>query len=334
LKIGHFPDKLRVSGAWQPSISTHCFKIDYKMRLPNFLIVGVPKSATTSLHNYLGEHPQIYMPDKKDYNFFTRKYRAENSAGPGDKTIILDEASAQEYRNHFINVKDEVAVGESSTSYFYCPQCNKDIKAALGSDLKIIVALRNPIDRAFSNYMHLVREGRETLSFYEALQQEETRREAKWSDFWRYKDHSLYAEKMQACLDEYGAHNVKVLLFEDFAANQLGVLQDVFRFLEVDPEFVPPNINIIYNKGGRYSSTFLKDLLMGQSKLRKGMKQVLPRPALRSLKKFRSYLLERNTKQTERMDDKSREFLTDYFKHDVETLQNRFGLDVSKWKLT
>jgi len=303
------------------------------MSLPNFLIVGVPKSATTSLHNYLSDHPQIYMPQKKDFNYFTRKYRAPNSAGPGDKKIVLDDDSGlADYEQHFQEVNGEKAIGESSTSYFYFPECNKDIKAALGDNVKIIVALRNPIDRAFSNYMHLVREGRETLPFHEALAQEETRREAHWSDFWRYKDHSLYAEKMQDCLDEYGAQNVKVLLYEDFAANTLGVLQEVFRFLEVDPDFVPSNINIVYNKGGRYSSSYLRNLLKGKNKFRRTLKGVLPRSALRPLKKLRSALLEMNTAKTERMDDKSRAMLADYFKDDKEALAARFDLDISKWK--
>jgi len=303
------------------------------MRLPNFLIVGVPKSATTSLHHYLSEHPQIYMPDKKDCNYFTAKYRAANTAGPGDKEILVGDAAREEYNNHFNNVNGEVAIGDSSTSYFYfLPQCSQDIKAMLGSDIKIIVALRNPLDRSFSNYMHLVREGRETLPFLEALAQEDARREAHWNDFWRYKDHSLYAEKMQYCLDEFGAKNVKILFYEDFAANRLGVLQDVFRFLEVDPNFVPSNINIVYNKGGRYTSDYLRNLLRGKSRMRSALKQVLPRSALRPLKKLRSMLLEMNTKKTESIDEASRALLTEYFKHDQGELAARFNLDISKWR--
>ena len=302
------------------------------MRLPNFLIVGVPKSATTSLHNYLAEHPQIYMPEKKDLNFFVRKFQAENVAGPGDKLNYSPNSDGlDEYEELFEDAGDAVAIGESSTSYFYFSECSHDIKAALGSDLKIIVVLRDPVERAFSNYMHLVRVGRETLPFREALQQEEKRRQEKWSDFWRYKDHSLYAERLGRCLGDYGVQRVKIVLYEELSANNLEVLRDVFRFLRVDTDFVPPNLNIIYNKGGRYSSTLLSDTLAGRNRVNGVLKRLLPRTVLRPLKALRSRIMQWNTVK-EGMDPESRAYLKDFFRRDMEMLETEFGLDLQKWK--
>jgi hypothetical protein len=149
-------------------------------RLPNFLIIGAQKSGTTSLYNYLKQHPQIFMPRLKEPHFFT--YEGQLPPHPSVVT------SWQDYRALFADARDEIAVGEASPSYLHGEQAPRRI-AHYFPTIKLIAILRNPADRAFSNWMHNVSYGREELDFGQALQAEERRiQEGVGYLFWyRYK---------------------------------------------------------------------------------------------------------------------------------------------------
>ena len=141
------------------------------MKLPNFLIVGAPKSGTTSFNYYLKEHPQIYMSRVKEPYFFTSQRLQLPESGPGDyKRKYIKEFS--QYKELFNNVGNEIAIGEASTdTMFYHSFTINEIHKFVG-DPKILIFLRNPVDRAFSAYTHLLRENREPHSFEEGLDQE------------------------------------------------------------------------------------------------------------------------------------------------------------------
>ena len=136
--------------------------------LPNFLVVGAAKSGTSSLHNYLNQHPEIFMPsfrdgvNVKEPQFFVRE-------------SVMDRLHSgiwnwQDYKDLFFQVKDEKAIGEASVFYlYYFEEAINNIKKYLGDQIKIIIILRNPIDRAYSAYQHVSRSMKEELSFEEAL---------------------------------------------------------------------------------------------------------------------------------------------------------------------
>ena len=165
------------------------------MKKPNFVISGFPKCGTTSLHHYLNEHPQIYMPIQKELHFFTFEILSKLNKGPLDKIVKESQIdNSEKYLSYYQNVKKENAIGDTSPSYINYPSQFFRIKKYL-NDPKIIILLRDPISRAYSNYLHLKREGRETLSFKDAIEIEDHRREAQYSDFWYYKFNSTYYEK-------------------------------------------------------------------------------------------------------------------------------------------
>ena len=128
------------------------------MKKPNFIIAGFPKCGTTSLHHYLSEHPQIFMPSQKELHFFTYEILSKLKNGPKDgavkKTQIQD---SKKYLDFYRNVKNEIAVGDASPSYINYPNQFLKIKEYL-EDPKFIIVLRDPINRAYSNYLHLKRE--------------------------------------------------------------------------------------------------------------------------------------------------------------------------------
>ena len=209
------------------------------MKLPNFLVIGAPKCGTTSLHHYLSQHPEVYVPLRKELHYFSYAYMQRFAAGPGDAHILAPLCSTrQAYEQHYERVGTQPAVGDVSPSYLYYAEVSERIKAELGKP-KIVVVLRDPINKAFSQYMHLVRDNRETLTFSAALVAEAQRIRDGWAALWRYADSSLYADKLKRYLTIFGADHVKILLFEELARTPHLVMRDLFAFLASIPAFVP-----------------------------------------------------------------------------------------------
>ena len=236
------------------------------MKKPNFIIMGFPKCGSTALHYYLDAHPKIYMPNKKELHFFTQPNLSKLNKGPGDvlanKNLTKD---LNEYLKFFKNVKNQKTVGETSPSYINYPKCFEKIKDSLG-DPKIIILLRDPIKRAYSNYLHLIREQRETKSFKEALNLEDKRKEKNYSDFWYYKFNSTYYEKIVEAKKSF--KDVLILTQEELNLDTIKTLKKVYNFLDVNNQFVPKNIHNKYNKGGLYQKNIITKFVFEQGKLK------------------------------------------------------------------
>ena len=141
------------------------------MTRPNFIIIGVAKAATTSLHHYLDQHPQVFMSPVKETNFFAcdetcggRCLRAEDAPGPPRFRVRTLEA----YEALFAEVGDEIAIGETSPRYFDCHTAPQRIQRCM-PHVKLVASLRNPADRAFSGFLMRVRKGRTEMGVREAL---------------------------------------------------------------------------------------------------------------------------------------------------------------------
>ena len=118
------------------------------MTLPNFLIIGSAKGGTSSLHYYLRQHPQIFMPDLKEPRFFALEGETLNFQNP-DSAINHDSVTnLREYKNLFANAINEIGIGEASPLYLYSEKAVRRIKHYV-PDAKLIVILRNPVDRSF-----------------------------------------------------------------------------------------------------------------------------------------------------------------------------------------
>ena len=164
-----------------------------KNKLPNFLIVGAAKSGTSSLHNYLNQHPEVFMPS----------YNSEGMKVKEPRFLIKDLVKHrlhngvwnwEEYKSLFDDVIDEKAIGESTVLYlYYHKEAIKNIKEKLGNDVKIIIMLRNPSVRAYSAFQHVSRGFKEQNSFEESLEMEDGRleREGNLTPMVMYKDMGL-----------------------------------------------------------------------------------------------------------------------------------------------
>ena len=254
--------------------------------LPNFVIAGATRSGTTSLYYYLKQHPEISFPDLKEPRYFSSVNLKLPQIGPGDETV--DEKlilSFKDYCDLYKNIENK-KVGDASSEYLYHHEVSAiDMLNKLG-DIPILIILRKPIERAFSAYSNLVRDGRETLSFEDAINKENHRKYENWDMMWAYIEVSMYYEQVKAYKNLFT--NVKVLIFEEFVENPKKKLKDIFIFLKIDENFIPKT-NTIYSHSGAPSNKFIGWLTSRQNKLiypfRKFLLQNIKRKYLEKISK-------------------------------------------------
>ena len=297
------------------------------MKKPNFIIAGFPKCGTTSLHHYLSEHPQIFMPSQKELHFFTYEILSKLKNGPKDgavkKTQIQD---SKKYLDFYRNVKNEIAVGDASPSYINYPNQFLKIKEYL-EDPKFIIVLRDPINRAYSNYLHLKREQRETLTFKEAVNRENKRIKDKYSDFWYYKFNSTYYDKILKAKETF--KEVLIITSEELNENHVATMKKVYKFLDVDCNFITKRKSNRFNKGGYYKKNLFTKIIFQPSKFKNLIKKFIkPTPSLKILlarvaSVFRA--------KTEEIDEETVLYLTKHFREDVKKLKS-LNINTSNWR--
>lgn len=288
--------------------------------LPEFIVVGAAKAGTTSVYNYLKAHPQVCIPCKE-----TKFFNAESIPKMPTGMHALSE---QDYRQAYQDaVTPETRVcGEVSTSYlYYHREAIPKIKALLG-DVKIIIVLRNPVERAWSNYLFECANFTETLSFEDALDAEPERIRAQEFFMYYYASLGLYADQVRAWKENFS--NVKVWLLEDM--KQESFLPDMYRFVGVDPEFCPADSGI-YNASGVPKNRLLHQMFFRPTTLNIRIRAVLSRLVgedrlVRAINHFRN----RNLQKKEMPVECCRR-LTDLYREDIQTLQDLIGRDLSSW---
>jgi len=296
--------------------------------LPNFLVVGFPKCGSTSLHYFLDVHPEIFMPEQKEIHFFSYDKVNPLNKGPKDKHVKkLQIGKFKDYKKLFKPIEDIQLAGEVSPSYVNYPKdCIPKIKETLGNP-KIIIILRDPIDRAYSNYLHLYREKRETLGFYDALKEEEKRKQLGYSDFWYYRFNSDYYEKVVAYNDAF--KEILIVEAEQLKANTKKTMSKVYKFIGVSEDFEPENIDKSYNEGGLYKSNLITDFFFQQSKARDIARKIIP--AKRSMKHLKQKIISKYKQEAPEIDVRAKLFLIDSLKTDTKKLKETFNLTCMNW---
>lgn len=294
--------------------------------LPNFFIVGAAKAGTTSLSNYLSQHPQIYLPSLKEPKYFSSFFNKFPHQGPNDQVVdamVVSDLAA--YRTLYATAGNCLARGEASVDYLYFPGVAEKIHALIPNP-KIIILLRNPVERAFSAYSHMVRDSREGLSFEAALHAEKQREEANWEFFWRYQEVGFYSHQVQRYLEVFGPELVSVFLFEDFTREPHRICQEIFSILAVDPNY-SPDVSKRLNRSGKPRANFLHFLFNRQNWLKSALRPLLPDGIKTRLKsQVESFNLEKI-----QMNVATRRHLASVYRADILRLQELLGRDLSRW---
>ena len=290
--------------------------------LPNFLIIGAGRSGTTTLYRYLQHHPQVFMSAVKEPGYFAYPGGKPHYVGPGD-AVAAERlfTSRAAYETLFEGGTKESAVGEASTVYLHAPSAPEQILRYI-PQAKLVAILRNPIDRGYSSFLMNRQRGHEGLSNYiDAVEAEEARLAAGWSLLFGYRRNGLYWEHLSRYLVRFPRPNIKVYLFEDLRDRPLWLLQDLFAFLEVDPQFRPA-ISRRHNASATSVLPLIDKLVHRESTLRR----VMPRQG-RAL--FRAVWAA--TSRRPSLSLKARETLLEYYRSDLMNLERMLEIDLSQW---
>jgi hypothetical protein len=292
--------------------------------LPNFLIIGVGKAGTTAMWHFLRQHPNIYMSSRKEPEFFSMHGQPTDFRGPrdGKSGHLVTERDA--YEDLFRGVKTERAIGETSVWYLYLPNAAPAIKQLL-PDVKLIAILRDPVERAFSNYLHTATGGLEPLPFREAMHAEERRILDHWSPMFHYKQKGFYFKQISHYLRFFSGDQMKICFFEDFMQNGGALLTDIFNFLGVPPVSVDTRTRINEVRALR-SKTF--DRISRGNILTQSIKPLLPGSMRRSL---RTTVDKLNRKPKPRLSEEDRAEFIKVYRDDILRLSDLLRRDLSNW---
>jgi len=206
---------------------------------PNLFIVGVPKAATTTLCEHLGNHKEIFLPEIKEPNYLALPPNGVSSGiiegvaferGPWENYIPCP--SVEDYKRLYLGSSELTYRVDGSTQYAASKNAPNNI-ARISPDAKIILQLREPLDRAISAYNYAVSKGDETKSFLEALNEEAQGLRANRS-YSGYVAGAAYGDFYENYLKHFGEENIMVTYFEDFKENPKEVLKKIYQFLELD----------------------------------------------------------------------------------------------------
>lgn len=294
-----------------------------KENLPNFLIVGATRAGTTSLYHYLSQHPDIFMSEIKEPCFFA--FADEHPTfKKGKSSFVTDYES---YINLFKEGKDYKCRGEASTPYLYFyEKAINNIRKYIPEyeNLKIIIILRNPIERAYSQYMLLRKELRENLSFEDAIKVERLRIKENYHFDYFYISRGYYFKAVEAYLKNF--KNVRVYLFEDFKNDPEAIIKDIFKFLGVNENF-KCDIKVKYNVSGIPKMKWVSLLLNTNNVMKNFVKRILPIPLRNNIKRS---IIAFNLKRP-KMPDRAKKYLIDLYREDIINVSKLIHRDLSGW---
>jgi hypothetical protein len=296
---------------------------------PNFLIIGAQKAGTTALYHYLSQHPRIFMSPDKEPRYF---------ANSDDREGVFLYKTRAEYERLFDGVKDETAIGEASTLYMCSPSAPEKISASLPG-VKLIAVLRNPIDRAYSQYVFMRREGREKRSSFRAVIKEEQRLLYENPEKSIYLSRGMYGEQIERYLDNFSMDQLRLYRYENLLRSPGAVLNDMFRFLgvvEIDDLYLSKRYNVSHVPGNPVARRFVA-WASRQQALRRSLKKFVPDSVYWKLVVPAGRAIIENLRSGEPvkmqpLDDWSRQRLSEIYWEDLIKLESLTGYSTSAWR--
>jgi hypothetical protein len=311
--------------------------------LPNFFLVGAPKAGTTALYGYLDRHPQVYMSPIKEPCYFASEIRPENFGSElqprarREQQVLREYFAApvlakrfggivtkwDDYLKLFAGVRGETAIGEASVCYLWSSTAAANIAARI-PEAKILMVLRDPAERAFSQYLHAVTEGIVRGSFHDQIRKSLERRDDLFAPLYPFLDLGLYYTQVKRYLALFPRDQIKICFYEDYREKPQEMLAGIFEFLAVDPN--PPAGGPIQAMEPRIPVSVSAGYFLKRSGLWRQVRRMTPEfvlPAVRRLIfQHRAALA---------MDPSDRKFLVDYYREDILNLSSLLERDLAAW---
>uniref|UniRef100_Q01S16 Sulfotransferase n=1 Tax=Solibacter usitatus (strain Ellin6076) TaxID=234267 RepID=Q01S16_SOLUE len=313
------------------------------MSLPNFFIVGTGKAGTTSLYSYLRQHPEIYMSPVKEPSYFASEIRAEVLSEPMLRHIALQSRELpavlndggtykpfgwiagewEDYARLFHAAGDEKAIGEASAAYLWSSTAAFNIHARL-PEAKIIMILRDPAERAFSQYLHQLSVGFTGATFRQHIEACARAGEGNLSATYPFLEIGLYHQQVKRFLDLFPRSQIRIYWYEEAWRDPAKLLADTFRFLNVDDKFQPDLSSHAHQRRAPRFVTLHH--LLKSSGFWYPSKALMPAGALSRLRKLAFH-----AGPSLRMDPADRQYLTDYYRDDIHHLSTLLDRDLTSW---
>jgi hypothetical protein len=298
------------------------------MPKPTFLILGAMKAGTTALYTMLGAHPEVYVSPVKEPNFFAFAGQELDFQAPIDRrpdginhTSITD---WDEYTALFDGADPEQARGEASHTSLYWPDAAANV-AQYVPEARLIAILRDPVERAYSEYMHFRRDGDEPIEDFEAaLDAEPERIEQNWA-LGRYVDRGRYDEQLERYLRRFDRDQIEIVLHQDFVAAPSEVGRRLCSHIGVDPDVELPTERRV-NASGLPEHPWMHRVLSGLQPVREALDPVLPTRVV----DWANAVKNKNLDKPE-MAASTRRRLANTFRPHVRRLEDLLDRDLSHW---
>lgn len=283
------------------------------MTLPNFIVAGAKKTATTSMYEYLKQHPQIYMSPIKEAKYFAYEPHNPNHVSAGYQQYPIRTMEA--YQDLFRDVTNEIAIGEASPLYISSLYALQQIYQTIPT-VKLIFSLRNPVDRVYSDYIMRVRGGYEERPVAQAMQED--------LDDFRQK---TYYKWLSPWYEHFPVEQIKVVLFEDIKKDAVQVMQELYQFLGVDAGF-RPDVSRHHQIGGLPKSQ-AKQTIVNYLRRYRFLRFYLPK----GLRIHFTDFARGNLEKAPPLPDDLRQMLSQMYCEDLPELSKLIGRDLSIWGL-
>jgi len=270
--------------------------------LPDFLIVGPQKCATTWAYKCLCDHPEVYMPDTDSVHFFDMNYHE----------------GINWYQDFFDLDKGAIAVGEETPSYIRDHSVPSRISEHL-PDVKLIFMIRNPVDRAFSHYWHEKSKEKISFNFEEIFKN--------YDLYQNWVVPGLYHRHISRFEEHFPSDNIKLAFFEDLIKDDRAFIQDIYEFVGVDSDYVPKYVDQKVNES-RYKTGELYQEIMAT------LAETLPEGVLRVVRpahQMFEQLMFTKSEYEKGMPEKTRRRLESHFVEDAKDLQEYSGRTLESW---
>lgn len=292
--------------------------------MPNTFILGAAKAGTTTLYDLLKQHPQVFLSFDKEPMFFSR----DDFFSRGTKWYI---------NTFFRNSSAYPIRGEATPHYLYwAKKVSHRIKITNEhQQVKFIIILRNPIERAYSWYWNMLAEGRENLPFWDALQAEDQRISNNWADLeyhgsmqYGYYRGGCYSSQINFFLENFQKNRFHFLLQEDLIQNQKKALQQILEFLSINNTF--DTKTHLSNPSMEPRNRYLHAMLRNRSYIKDILKPLLP---YRMRHKIKSLLLKKNLRRFKypKMEERAYLYLKEKFAPEIQALSHIIERDLTHW---
>jgi hypothetical protein len=311
------------------------------MSKANFFLVGAAKSGTTSVYDFLNHHSEAFMSPIKEPNFFstdihidkfsevyrkttfldTDKYFSNSNLEPLQLTFVRDR---KQYDRLYEKATNEPLIGECSTSYLYSENAAQNI-FNYNPAAKIVIVLRNPIQRAYSHYLMALKYGFTDQDFLTAIQQDQAKDDKGWGSSELFIDLGLYTAQIKRYFDLFGEKQVNIMFMEDLQSNPKAFYDSLCEFLKIDKQ--DPFYKSVKSNSALAPRYPTLNKFLVKFGLKQFVKQISPLILVKLLKGlvFNSEVPKLTTIE--------KKFILKYYKKEIEKLALLLNRDLKHWLL-